>query len=69
MADNIPKVAIKFLLSNSLAGSLIGTGGSAIKELIEISAAKVNVSGGTEQYPSTNQRVVLISGPESTVKL
>lgn len=68
MAETIPKVAIKFLLSNSLAGSLIGTGGSAIKELIEISAAKVNVSGGIEQYPGTNDRVVLISGPESTVK-
>ena len=68
MTETTPKVAIKFLLTNSLAGSLIGTGGNAIKELIEISAAKVNVSGNNEQYPGTNDRVVLISGPESTVK-
>jgi hypothetical protein len=39
MAES-PKVAIKFLLNNSLAGSLIGTGGTAIKELIELSVPK-----------------------------
>jgi hypothetical protein len=28
------RVAVKFLLSNGLTGSLIGSGGSAIKELV-----------------------------------
>jgi RNA-binding protein Nova len=61
------RVAIKFLVSNGLAGSLIGTGGAAIKELMEVSEARVNVSGATEVYPGTSERVVLITGTESQV--
>lgn len=61
------KVAIKFLLNNSLTGSLIGTGGHAIKELIEVSEARVNVSGPQELYPGTTERVVLIMGTETNV--
>ena len=30
------KVAIKFLLPNGITGSLIGSGGSAIKELVSL---------------------------------
>mmetsp|Transcript_22663 Transcript_22663/g.21894 ORF Transcript_22663/g.21894 Transcript_22663/m.21894 type:complete len:355 (+) Transcript_22663:181-1245(+) len=61
------RVAVKFLLSNGLTGSLIGSGGSAIKELMELSGAKVHVSGAEEVYPGTNERVILVSGSESSV--
>lgn len=60
-------LSIKFLVSNSLAGSLIGTGGSAIKELIEFSEARVNISDPQELFPGTSDRVVLISGIERSV--
>lgn len=126
------KVAIKFLLPNGITGSLIGSGGSAIKELVretttivaehpwfmnlcwyhvshwlpilrdegnpsfdenfwhfnfflsnelilgrkhshffsyqmEITGAKVHVSSADEVYPGTNDRIVLISGSDSSV--
>ena len=63
------RVAIKFLLSNSMTGSLIGTGGHAIKELMSETEAKVLVSSSTDTYPGTNDRVVLISGTKVAVSL
>lgn len=68
-ANYTPRLAIKFLVNNSLAGSLIGTGGSAIRELIEVTTARVTVSSGTEVYPGTNDRIILISGDLSSVDL
>ena len=62
-----PRAAIKFLITNSVAGSIIGTGGSAIKELIEVSGAHVKVSSTEELYPGRSQRIVLLSGPVETV--
>ncbi len=61
------RLSIKFLVSNGLAGTLIGTGGNAIKELIEISGARVSVSSLTDVYPGTSDRIVLISGVLDTV--
>jgi hypothetical protein len=43
--DSKSRVAIKVLLNNHLAGSLIGTGGKAIKELMTVTNARVQVSG------------------------
>lgn len=62
-------VAIKLLLSHNLTGSLIGLGGKSIKELIEITGAKVHVSSNTEPYPGTPERVVMISGEIDAVTL
>jgi len=62
-------VAIKFLISNAYAGSLIGKGGKAIKELITVSEARVNVSSVTELFPGTSDRVVLVSGTQDSVSL
>lgn len=61
--------AIKFLLSNNLAGSIIGSGGSAIKSLIEVSGANVHVSGAGDVYPGSPNRVVYITGTERAVSL
>lgn len=61
------KISIKFLLSNGFTGSLIGTGGRAIKELMAETGARVHVSSNTEPYPGTSDRVVLISGDYDAV--
>ena len=61
MSQNL-KLAIKFLVTNNLAGSLIGPGGNSIKELIEITEAKIHVSAAGTVYPGTNERIVFISG-------
>jgi RNA-binding protein Nova len=62
-------VSIKMLLSNNLAGSLIGLGGKSIKDLIEVSGAKVHVSASAEPYPGTSDRVIAISGDLESVSL
>lgn len=54
--------SIKFLVTNTLAGSIIGSKGTAIKELIEVSGARVSISGAQEFYPGTTDRVLLITG-------
>jgi RNA-binding protein Nova len=63
------KLSIKFLVSNAIAGSMIGTGGSAIKELIEITEARVTVSSINDVYPGTSERIILISGSQNSVDL
>lgn len=67
--DGGKKVAIKFLISNSHAGSLIGTGGKSIKELKSVTNARIIVSGALEVFPGTGERVVLISGNINAVDL
>lgn len=61
------RVMIKFLLGNGITGSLIGTGGAAIKSLMEITGAKVYVSSGTDHYPGSTDRIILITGHASQV--
>lgn len=64
-----PRISIKFLMPNSYAGSLIGKGGKAIRELIAVSEAKVNVSDPSQLYPGTSDRVILVSGTQDSVSL
>lgn len=66
-SGSTPRLSIKFLVPNGLAGSLIGTGGAAIKELIDVTKAKVLVSGITDVYPGTSERIILVSGNEDAV--
>lgn len=42
---NKKRISIKFLLNNSMTGTLIGAGGKAIKELMACTKARVQVSG------------------------
>jgi hypothetical protein len=60
-------ITIKFLASNELAGSLIGTGGACITDLIEISEARVNVSTLENSFPGTDERFITITGPLKAV--
>jgi len=48
--SNEKKFSIKLLLTNALTGSLIGSGGKAIKELMAESGSRVSVSGNTELF-------------------
>mmetsp|Transcript_21980 Transcript_21980/g.30193 ORF Transcript_21980/g.30193 Transcript_21980/m.30193 type:complete len:345 (-) Transcript_21980:308-1342(-) len=67
--DGGKKISIKFLIANSHAGSLIGTGGKSIKELVGVTNARVIVSGTNEVFPGTNDRVVLVAGSRNAVVL
>jgi len=53
---------LKFLVSNAFAGTIIGTGGNAVKELMDVSGARVAISGNKEFYPGTSDRVLVLSG-------
>jgi len=54
--------ALKFLISNSAAGSIIGKGGATISQLQEQSRAKIKVANSNDFFPGTTERCVLITG-------
>ena len=58
---------MKFLITHSLAGSFIGVGGASIKELMDMSGARVSVSSHSDLYPGTTDRVLLMTGSPSAV--
>lgn len=52
--DTLPletQQTLKFLVSNVFAGSIIGVKGNAIKELMEVSGARVSISGNKGKIP------------------
>jgi len=53
---------LKFLVSNALAGTIIGSGGVAVKELMEVSGARVAISGNRDFFPGSSERVLVLSG-------
>ena len=67
--SSIKIISIKLLLSNNLAGSLIGIGGKTIKELMETTGTKVHISSNSDPYPGTSDRVVVINGDFNSVNL
>lgn len=63
------EAAIKFLLDNELAGSLIGAGGSSIRDMIEVTGASIHISSSTRRHPTTSDRTLFISGDAESVSL
>jgi predicted RNA-binding protein YlqC (UPF0109 family) len=61
--------AIKLLVSNNVAGSIIGRLGQTISELQTQSSARIKLSQTGDYYPGTQDRVCLVQGQLSTVKL
>ncbi|KAJ4971851.1 hypothetical protein NE237_004950 [Protea cynaroides] len=53
---------IRFLVSNSAAGSVIGKGGSTITEFQSQSGARIQLSRNHEFVPGTSDRIIIISG-------
>lgn len=56
------KIAIKFLIPNALVGSIIGRSGSAINDMQKKTGARMQLSKGTEYFPSTTDRILLVFG-------
>lgn len=56
------QVALKFLVSNSASGLIIGRSGSTISDLQAKSHTRIKLSQGGDYYPGTSDRVCLIQG-------
>lgn len=55
-------VAIKILVSNNMAGSIIGRSGQTITNLQEQSSARIKLSQTGDCFPGTDDRVCLVQG-------
>jgi len=55
-------ITIKFLVSNNMAGSIIGRSGQTISDLQEQSAARIKLSQSGDCFPGTSDRVCLVQG-------
>lgn len=60
-------VTIKFIIPNSRMGSVIGKGGSKIKEIQEASGARLNASEA--MLPGSTERVLSISGVADAIHI
>ncbi|KDQ60894.1 hypothetical protein JAAARDRAFT_123948 [Jaapia argillacea MUCL 33604] len=60
-------VTIKFMIPNSRMGSVIGKGGSKIKEIQEASGARLNASEG--MLPGSTERVLSVSGVADAIHI
>eukprot|EP00980_Cylindrotheca_fusiformis_P022740 scaffold9672_cov112-Cylindrotheca_fusiformis.AAC.3 len=60
--------AIKLLVSNNVAGSIIGRAGQTISELQTESSARIKLSQTGDFYPGTQDRVCLVQGQIDNVK-
>ncbi|XP_011406106.1 PREDICTED: poly(rC)-binding protein 2-like [Amphimedon queenslandica] len=58
-------VSIRLIIQTSQCGSLIGKGGSRIKEIREVTGAIIQVSG--ESLPNSTERAVTISGSSQSI--
>jgi hypothetical protein len=61
--------AIKLLVSNNVAGSIIGRAGQTISELQTQSSARIKLSQTGDYYPGTQDRVCLVQGQVENVKV
>lgn len=57
------KITLKILIPANVAGSIIGKGGEAIKDLKSRTNAQIKVSGRDELFPYTDERIVLLVAP------
>lgn len=60
--------AIKLLVSNNVAGSIIGRAGQTISEFQDKSSARIKLSQTGDFYPGTQDRVCLVQGQLENVK-
>ncbi len=61
-------ITIKLLVSNNMAGSIIGRSGETISELQEQSSARVKLGQTGDYYPGTSERACLVHGSLDNVK-
>jgi RNA-binding protein Nova len=60
--------AIKLMVSNNVAGAIIGRAGQTISDLQTQSSARIKLSQAGDYYPGTQDRVCLVQGQLGTVK-
>ncbi|OAY81114.1 protein BTR1-like isoform X2 [Ananas comosus] len=53
---------VRFLVSNTAAGCVIGKGGSTINDIQSQSGARIQLSRSHEFFPGTSDRVIMVSG-------
>jgi len=63
-----PRVTVKLLVSNNMAGSIIGRSGQTVNELQTKSSAKIRLSQSGDYFPGTTDRVCLVHGSLVNVK-
>ncbi|KAG1662224.1 Poly(rC)-binding protein 3 [Nymphon striatum] len=65
--SNVPKppITLRLIIPASQCGSLIGKGGSKIKEIREVSGASIQVA--SEMLPNSTERAVTISGTSEAI--
>lgn len=61
--------AIKLLVSNNVAGSIIGRAGQTISDLQTQSSGRIKLSQTGDYFPGTQDRVCLVQGQLGNVKL
>lgn len=64
---NFP-AAMKLLVSNNVAGSIIGRQGQTISDLQSKSSTRIKLSQTGDYYPGTQDRVCLVQGEPTNVK-
>jgi len=60
--------AIKILVSNNVAGSIIGRSGQTISDLQAQSSTRIKLSQSGDYYPGTQDRVCLVQGHTENIK-
>jgi RNA-binding protein Nova len=60
--DSVKPTHLRFLVSNTAAGCIIGKGGSTINEFQSQSGARIQLSRSHEFFPGTNDRIIMVSG-------
>ncbi|KAJ4778439.1 RNA-binding protein Nova-1 [Rhynchospora pubera] len=60
--DKEKPTQVRFLVSNTAAGCIIGKGGQTINEFQSESGARIQLSRSHEFFPGTSDRIILISG-------
>ncbi|XP_040564731.1 poly(rC)-binding protein 3 [Lepeophtheirus salmonis] len=63
--DPKPPITLRLIVPASQCGSLIGKGGSKIKEMREISGASIQVA--SEMLPNSTERAVTVSGTKEAI--
>lgn len=66
-SSNVPRppVTLRLIVPASQCGSLIGKGGSKIKEIREVSGASIQVA--SEMLPNSTERAVTVSGTKDAI--
>ena len=62
VSSGVQAFMLKVLCPRDSVGNIIGQGGSVIRDLNLTTGARIKVSQNNEHFPTTNDRIILISG-------